>query len=127
MSKSIVSRFRANPSKSPPELRDFARSDMVEDETGYGSLSSGWGNPLKLALVSALTCPPLGNPRPFGHQLIGSGVPVGKRASQAGGKSFQVVEADLPHSRQNYRRSGSSSSSAAAKFPLFQNSSLYGI
>jgi hypothetical protein len=21
---------------------------MVEDETGYGSLSSGWGNPLKL-------------------------------------------------------------------------------
>lgn len=80
---------------------------MVEDETGYGSLSSGWGNPLKIALVSAPTCPPLGNPRPCGHQLIGSGGLVGKRASQAGDKGFQVVEANLPHSRQNDRRSGS--------------------
>src|SRR5207302_10179823 len=40
-------------------------------------------------------------------QVASTGVPVGKRASQAGGKGFQVVEANLPHSRQNYRRSGS--------------------
>src|SRR6266403_595436 len=98
---------QSQPIKESSELRDLARSDTVEDETRYGVLSSGWGNPLKLPLVRPPTRPPLSNPGSFGHQFVGRRVPVGKRASQAGCKGFQMRELDLPPPRENDRRSRS--------------------
>src|SRR5437588_10475499 len=98
---------QSQPIKESPELRDLARSDTVEDETGYGDLSSGWGYPLKLTLVRSPTRPPLGNPGSFGHQFVSRRIPVGKRASQAGCKNSQLSEIDLPHPSENDCRSGS--------------------
>src|SRR6266699_1936506 len=98
---------QSQPIKESPELRDLARSDTVEDETGDGDLSSGWGNPLKLPLVRPPTRPPFGNPGSFSHQFVGRRVPVGERASQAGCKNFQMREIDLPHPRENDCRSSS--------------------
>ena len=90
--------------KEPLEFRDLAGSQAVEDGAGHCDLSPGRCHPLKLAPVGASTRPALGNPRPFGQQLFGRGIPIGERPSQADGKGFEVIETDVPPSRENDRR-----------------------
>jgi len=98
---------QSQPIKESPELRDLTRNDTVEDETGYGYLSSGWGNPLKLALVRTPTRPALGHSGPFDDHLVGRVMPVGESASYAGCKGFEVLETNLPSPREKDRCVGS--------------------